>query len=122
MPDSSSDLPTEAALRLLLKEERRRVIRTLAERQRETTVDQLAAALCESPAATPRGSRTVDEGDLDDAVLDLLHVHIPVLRDGDVIVYDPQQETVRRGEQFRPVRNLLAAIDAHRDGALTDTA
>lgn len=109
MSDSYPEIPTETALRLLCKQQRRRILRQVGDAADGTTVDQLKGDLADSGQEDQDGSR-----DGDHRGIGLHHVHLPMLREANVIEYETEQRTVYRGRAFEPVHDLLQVIDAHR--------
>ncbi|MFB6191830.1 MAG: hypothetical protein ABEI11_00745 [Haloarculaceae archaeon] len=103
------------ALLLLSKPQRRRIIQLIAETSDGTTLDRLGRDLEEGPLRTSEGS-----GGADRRIVELHHVHLPMLREADVIVYDASRGTVRRGREFREVLSLLRAIESHREDTSTE--
>ncbi|WP_425601468.1 DUF7344 domain-containing protein [Halobellus rarus] len=71
-----------------------------------TTVDQLTKQLEEAESTNSNGSS-------EHRGTGLHHVHLPKLQGADVIVYDSDQQTVRRGQHLEDVRSLLRPIEEH---------
>lgn len=109
MNDVHPQMSTETALRLLHKRQRRRVLRRVAGATDGTTVDQLERSLDGPRSTSPDRSRGNDRRGLE-----LHHVHLPMLREADVIEYDTERRLVYRGRAFDTVYALLETIDAHR--------
>jgi DNA-binding transcriptional ArsR family regulator len=103
MGATSETITTETALRALAKPERREIIDRLAATSEDTTLRELGAAL-DAMDATPR-----------DEFVALHHVHLPLLRDADIVEYDTDRRTVRRGPQFETVLSLLRLVEAHEE-------
>jgi len=81
MRDSQQRISTETALRLLVKQERRQIIRRLADTPNGVTAGELARELGE-PAVMYRGG----DGEQDRRSIQLHHVHLPMLEAANVIV------------------------------------
>ncbi|MFB6303982.1 MAG: hypothetical protein ABEH47_02350 [Haloferacaceae archaeon] len=112
MCDSRRRITTETALGLLADARRRRILHRIAETADGTTLDRLANDL----------ERTGDANRKPDAVrIELHHVHLPKLRDANVIEYDAARGTVRRGRHFRDVLSLLRAIENHQDTSVASS-
>lgn len=89
---------TDATLRLLSDRRRRGVLLRLTDADEPVTVESLTASF--ATTATPA----------DTVRLQLLHNHLPKLHDADVIDYDTEARTVRRGSEFDAVASLLQAV------------
>jgi len=113
MTDSQQQITTETALRLLIKPLRRQILRWIAETSDSTTVDQLSRRLGGTDSTTSDhrspGNRSVE----------LHHVHLPMLREENVIAYDTAGGIIQRGREFQVVISLLRTIDDHREDAST---
>jgi len=96
-------ITTDAALRLLSDRQRRGVLHRLSDADSPVSVESLTASL-----ATP----TTEAGGVR---LRLLHNHLPKLHDSNVIDYDRDGQTVRRGRDFDAVAPLLRAATHHRE-------
>ncbi|WP_348607199.1 DUF7344 domain-containing protein [Halobaculum rarum] len=96
-------ITTDTALRLLSDRQRREVLRRLTGADEPVTVESLTASL----ATTATGADTVR--------LQLVHNHLPKLHDAEVIDYDPEDRTVRRGPGFDAVASLLQAVIPRRE-------
>ncbi|WP_251343795.1 DUF7344 domain-containing protein [Haloplanus halophilus] len=114
MSDLQREISTETALRLLAKQQRRRILRRIAESPDPTTVDQLATHLGDAEA-TRTDNRTHD-----DRVVSLHHVHLPMLAEAGVITYDASQRVVHRGQEFQTVFSLLEVIASNRSQTSMD--
>jgi hypothetical protein len=112
MSNSEQRISTETALRLLIKQQRRQILRRVADAPGATTVDQLIRHPEGMDSQQPEESGSVERRDLE-----LHHVHLPILQDANVIEYDANQGTVRRSREFQDVLSLLEAIDDHREDA-----
>jgi hypothetical protein len=110
MTGSQQRISTETALQLLTNQQRRQILRQLAETSGWTTVDQLKKDLGVTDSVTPEGN-----GSIEHRGIELHHVHLPKLADANVITYDGSQGTVHRGQAFQDVFSLLEMIDQHRD-------
>ncbi|MGB9985539.1 DUF7344 domain-containing protein [Salarchaeum japonicum] len=110
MSDLQQQLSTDAALRLLVKQQRRRILRRVAETTDGTTVDQLEAHLADADSRSVNG-----RGPTDQRFVELHHIQLPVLEDSDVIVYDVPERCVRRGTNFQAAHSLLETVDKHRE-------
>jgi hypothetical protein len=115
MSDLPPSISTETALRLLTKRQRRRILRRVADTPEGTTVDGLTEHLAVAGSTTSNGN-----GLSESRGIELHHVHLPMLREADVIEYDAGRPTVRRGREFQRVLSLLEAIDGHRKDTPTD--
>lgn len=110
MPDTEQQISTETTLRVLIKKQRRHILRRMAETSNETSVDELAMYLEETDSTRSNG------GDLPDSnAVELHHVHLPKLAEAGVITYDSSQGVVRRGHAFQTVVSLLKVIDSHQE-------
>lgn len=114
MRDSQQRITTGTALQLLVKQQRRQILRRIAETQNGTTVDRLAQSLYEVDSTKARAN-----GGSDHLQVQLQHVHLPTLQNANVIFYDTASGTVQRGEHFQAVWTLLESIDGHRDDPAT---
>jgi hypothetical protein len=85
----------------------------MAEASERTTVDQLTQHLRGTGSSHPD-----DDGSVDHRI-ELHHVHLPMLRDANVVEYDANRGIVQRGPEFQHLRSLLAVLDDH--GADTST-
>lgn len=74
-----SHLPESQQHRLLSSDRRRRTVAGLTDRQTAVSVETLAPQVAD-------GGFT---GDIDRVVIDLHHVHLPMLADAGVVDYDP---------------------------------
>lgn len=114
MTQSSQTLATETVLALLTKPLRRAIIDRLAEASGPTTVAGLAEMVREPTAVD---STRHDSPDAPTARLH--HVDLPMLTEANVIEYDPETKTVRRGTHFEEVAALQDLIASHRgDGSV----
>lgn len=104
MSNPQQQISLETALRLLTNQQRRRIIRRVADTPDGTTVDHLTT----QPGVAPDGN-----GSVAGLAVELHHVHVPMLQDANVIEYDDSREVVRRGQQFQAAASLLAVIDDH---------
>lgn len=102
-------IPTDTVLRLLADRQRRQVLRRIAETDDGTTVRRLGEQLGDSKSRDPTSNGDADAG------ISLRHVHLPKLREADVIEYDPRGERVRRGPHFEEVLSLLRLVESHPD-------
>ena len=110
MSNSEQRISTETALELLAKQQRRQILRRVAETPDATTVDQLTQHLRGADSLQPDGS-----GSTEHRGIELHHIHLPKLQEANVIEYDTDQGTVHRGREFQDVLALLAVIDDHRE-------
>ena len=110
MNNAEQRISTETALRLLTKQQRRQILRRVADTPDGTTVDQLTKHLREADSPPPDGDGSVEHRNIE-----LHHVHLPNLQDADVIEYDVDDGTVHRGREFQGVHSLLEGIDDHRE-------
>ncbi|WP_073307942.1 DUF7344 domain-containing protein [Halobaculum gomorrense] len=108
MGNSQHRIPTEIALELLTKQQRRQVLRRMADTADGTTVDRLTRDLRGADSPRPDG-----DGSVDHRGIELRHVHLPKLQEANVIEYDSDRGTVHRGREFQDVLSLLDAIDGH---------
>lgn len=114
MSDLQQRISTETALRLLTNQQRRQILRRMADTPDRTTVDQLKKHLEAANSTNP------DENEwLDQQNIEIQHVHLPMLLEANVIEYDASQETVHRGREFQDVLSLLEVIDEHRKATST---
>lgn len=74
----------------------------------------LIALRDEEPLQPFSGDR--DEGD---RAIQLHHVHLPLLEENDLVAWDQDTGTVKRGDEFEIVEPILTALEARRD-ALPD--
>lgn len=74
----------------------------------------LIALRDEEPLQPFSGDR--NEGD---RAIQLHHVHLPLLEESDLVAWNQDTGTVRRGDEFEAVKPILAALEARRD-ALPD--
>lgn len=114
MEESRQRIATETALRLLTARVRRRILHRLAGLPDGASLDRLVGSLGETDSPEPTAN-----GGLALGVAELHHVHLPMFQDADVIVYDADRKTVRRGRHFQEVLSLLRVIDDHRDVAVS---
>ncbi|TKX79084.1 hypothetical protein EXE53_17715 [Halorubrum sp. SD626R] len=110
MSNSEQRMSTETALELLTNQQRRQILRRVADTPDGTTVDQLTQHLRGADSFHPNGNGSVEH-----RRIELHHVHLPKLQEASVIEYDTGQGTVRRGREFQEVLDLLKAIDDHRE-------
>ncbi|MXR40125.1 hypothetical protein GRX01_01965 [Halobaculum sp. WSA2] len=103
MDQGGRPITTDAALRLLAERQRRAVVRRLADAEEPVTVESLAASLATTTS------------DVAGVRIGLRHSHLPKLHDADVIDYDAEDGTVRRGPRFDAVASLLRTVTAHRE-------
>ena len=106
MSNSEQRIATETALELLTHQQRRQVLRRVADTPDGTTVDQLTQHLRGPDLLQPDGNGSVEHRGIE-----LHHVHLPKLQDANVIEYDTNQGTVHRGAEFQDVLALLEVID-----------
>jgi hypothetical protein len=116
MKDSHHPISIGRALELLTKQERRQILRQVADTPDGTTVDELSKGVegvevVDSMRPDGRGSNHRDA--------ELHHVHLPKLQEADGIEYDASEGTVHRGRRFEDVVSLLEVIDDHRDDSST---
>lgn len=109
MTESQQQLTIETTLRLLADQQRRQILRWIAATAGEVPVDTLTQRLDE-PESVPAS----EESATDAAVLRLQHVHLPMLEQAGVIVYDAEAGAVQRGAGFAEVLSLLDVIESHR--------
>ncbi|WP_236035682.1 DUF7344 domain-containing protein [Haloarcula rubra] len=115
MSDLQEPISTETALRLLLKQQRRQILRRVAETSDGTTVDQLKKHLGgEGPMNSDANGSVENRG------IELHHVHLPMLQEANVIDYDADQSIVCRGQEFQNILSLLEVIDGHREDTSTE--
>ena len=114
MSDFQQPISTDRALELLVRPQRRQILRGVADTADGTTVDQLEEQLAVVDPSGPDGADSVAHRGLE-----LHHVHLPKLHEADVIEYDANQGTVHRGRQFQDVFALLEVIDEHREDSST---
>lgn len=114
MSDVHQSISTEKVLRLLADQQRRQILRRVADTPDGTTVDQLKSHPEMTNSVNPDESGSVERREID-----LHHVHLPKLREANVIEYDPRQGTVHRGREFQDVFSLLEVIDSHREDPST---
>jgi hypothetical protein len=117
MSNSEQRLATETALELLTNQQRRQILRRVADASDGTTVDQLTQHLEGADSLRPDGN-----GSAGHRGIELQHVHLPKLREASVIEYDTDRGSVRRGREFQAVLDLLEAIDAHREDTSTSVS
>ena len=109
MSNFEQSMSTETALELLINQQRRQIIRRVADTPDGTTVEQLVQHLrgTDSPhSGGPGGPQGIE----------LHHVHLPKLDEANVIEYDTDHGTVDRGGELRDVLGLLEVIESHRVG------
>lgn len=114
MSNSEQQISTETALKLLTNQQRRQILRRVADTPDGTTVDQLTQHLRGSDSLQPDGNGSVEHRGIE-----LHHVHLPKLQEANVIEYDTDQGTVHRGREFQDVLSLLELIDDHREDIST---
>lgn len=117
MNNSEQQISIETALELLIKQQRRQILRRMADTTDGIPVDRLTRHLREANSPRPDGN-----GSAQRRGIELHHVHLPKLRDANVIEHDTDQGIVRRGAAFREVLALLEAIDDHRECTPTTTS
>ena len=110
MSNSEQRIATETALELLTNQQRQQILRRVADTPDGTTVDQLTQHLRGSDSLQSDGN-----GPVQHRGIELHHIHLPKLQEASVIEYDPDQGTVRRGQEFLDVHSLLETIDDHRE-------
>jgi DNA-binding transcriptional ArsR family regulator len=115
MSKSEQRIATETALELLTNQQRRQILRRVADAPDGTTVDQLTQHLGGADSLRSDGNGSA-EG------IELHHVHLPKLREASVIEYDTDRGSVRRGREFQAVLGLLKAIDDHREDTSTSVS
>lgn len=99
----------DAVFRVLDDPRRRYLLYALEERS-EWELADLAARVAAWEADAPEGA--VDEDDRTRVYTALFHVHLPVLRDHDVVRFDPDAERVAAGEDAERIQTALAAVGA----------
>jgi hypothetical protein len=99
-------MSTETALELLTKQQRRQILRRVADTPDGTTIDQLTRDLQEADSLQPGGNGSVEHRGIE-----LTHVHLPKLQEANVIEYDADQGIVHPGREFHDVLALLEVID-----------
>ncbi|WP_336022995.1 DUF7344 domain-containing protein [Halobellus salinisoli] len=109
MSDLQQQISTETALELLTNQQRRQILRRIADTPDGATIDQLVKQLGAANSIHPDGN-----GSFEHRGIELHHVHLPMLQDANVVDYDASQGTVHRGREFQGVLSLLEVIDAHR--------
>ena len=117
MSNSEQRMSTETALELLTKQQRRRILRRVADTPDGATVDQLTQHLRGTDSRHPDGNGSVEHRGIE-----LHHVHLPKLQDANVIEYDTSQGTVYRGREFQNVLALLEAIDDQQEETWSATS
>lgn len=60
------------------------------------------------------------DGDEGDRAIQLHHVHLPLLAEKDLIAWNRDTGTVRRGDDFGAVEPILTALEAHHDALPED--
>lgn len=110
MSNSEQRMTTETALELLTNQQRRQILRRVADTPDGTTVNQLTQHLRGTDSLQPDGNGSVEHRGIE-----LHHLHLPKLQDANVIEYDTNQGTVHRGAEFQDVLRLLEAIDDHQE-------
>lgn len=90
MTPATRTLSTGSALRLLADQQRRKVLRHMADGNGTTTADQLVDSL--STDTTPPVDQSTTR---DQLAIDLHHVHLPVLEEAGVIECAPESETIQ---------------------------
>lgn len=109
MSDFQQPISTETALRLLASLQRRQILRRVADTPDGTTLEQLKTHLRERDSAQSHGNGTDDH-----QLVQLHHVHLPMLAEANVITYDAAQGDISRGDEFQTVFSLLEAVDNHK--------
>ncbi|RKS75862.1 hypothetical protein BDK61_4393 [Haloarcula quadrata] len=109
MSNSEQRISTETTLQLLTKQERRQILRHVAEASDGTTVDKLTQHLRGLDSLQPDGNGPTRSWDSD-----LHHLHLPKLQEANVLEYDTNRGTVHRSREFQTVFSLLEVIDDHR--------
>lgn len=94
---------------VLSSSRRRNALRHLHRVDDPVSFQELAAELsfCERQVDGP----TIDREKWDDVAVALRHVHLPVMVDEDVVVYDEVQEIVEPGPRITDAWTLLDALD-----------
>ena len=85
-----------------------------------TTIDELADVLVGWRASE---SVVVEPADREDLLISLYHVHLPMLTDCDIVVYDADSGEIRLSTLAGPVRELIrfgCRYEAATDGAEID--
>ena len=109
MSNFEQSMSTETALELLINQQRRQIIRRMADTPDGTTVEQLAQHL--RGTDSPHGGEPGEPQDIE-----IHHVHLPKLDEANVIEYDTDHGTVDRGGELPDVLSLLEVIESHRAG------
>ena len=90
MTTTTRTLTTDTALRLLADQQRRKVLRHVADGNGTTTADQLVDSLFTDT------SPLVDQGPTrDQLAINLHHIHLPMLEEAGVIEYPPESEAIQ---------------------------
>ncbi|WP_418285081.1 DUF7344 domain-containing protein [Halorubrum sp. DTA46] len=110
MNDLQQRISTETALRLLTRQQRRQILRQMADAAEETTVSQLKKHL-----EVADSEYSAEDDSVERRGIGLHHIHLPMLQDANVIEHDAGRGVVYRGEAFQDVLSLLEAIDAQRE-------
>ncbi|MFP9193409.1 hypothetical protein ACLI4Q_17455 [Natrialbaceae archaeon A-CW1-1] len=99
-----NSLPEETVHKLLSNPQRRRLLTFLSER-RTATVDELSRHLA---SAEHRDNPTTDEEDARRrATVALVHTHIPLLEDHDVVEYNPERGEVALMDVFDELSHYI---------------
>ncbi|WP_233563503.1 hypothetical protein [Haloarcula sp. Atlit-7R] len=114
MSNSEQRIATETALELLTNQQRRQILRRVADTPDGTTVDQLTQHLRGADSLQPDGNGSVEHRGIE-----LHHIHLPKLQEANVVEYDTDQGTVHRGREFQDVLSLLEVIEDHREDTST---
>lgn len=117
MDNSEQRITTETALELLISQQRRRILRRVAETPDGTTVDRLTQQPRGSDPPQPDGSNASRH-----RRVELHHVHLPKLQAANVIAYDADRGTVHRDRAFQDVLSLLELIADHRADTATNSS
>lgn len=98
----------ESALDALASQRRLCALAVLRRREAPLSVSDLAdeVAVCESDASYDRISETT----FAQVYTSLYHVHLPKLRDADVVDYDSEAETVSLSEDAVHVERIIDAV------------
>lgn len=115
MSDTQEAISTETALRLLTDQQRRHILRQVAETSGGTTVEQLSQYLQDDVA---RHAAAHSSGH--SPAIELHHIHLPMLAQARAIEYDAGQRIVYQGRTFQALLSLLAVIDSHRADSGSD--
>ena len=113
--EPSSRLADDALYRALASTQRRRALAILCE-ETELTVEALATLLTGWDATETNTMAT--PADRETTLIELVHTHLPVLAESELVSYDAEEATVTIEPLSQPVIELIAkSVDAERQSS-----